>query len=125
MLKATRIAESLTGLEKRSLQEAMLSGGTRILGTIPLEDARFALPRQTFRDAVAMLMGQPLPDGLPEACPSCGEEGADLAHYLKCCDGGWVRRRHTEVLKELARLMKEVCETVEEEPVFGPVYVRQ
>ena len=74
MLKATRIAERLTGLEKRSLQEALLSGGTRILETIPLEDAGFALPRQTFRDAVALLMGQPLPDGLPDACPHTQRE---------------------------------------------------
>jgi hypothetical protein len=66
-------------------------------------------------------MGLPLPDGLPPSCPSCGEEDADLAHYLSCSKGGWVRRRHTEVQKALARLMKIVCETVVLEPVLPEV----
>lgn len=120
-LRAEELVERLHGSEKRSLQESLEGAGAVWLAAIPLEEAGFAFPRQTFRDAVAIRMGLPVPDPLPACCPSCGKEGAELAHYLKCSTGGWVRRRHTEVLKELSRLMGEVCETVIEEPTLGPI----
>ena len=120
-LEAEDIEQRLTGRQQRSLHEARLSGAARWLAAIPLKDAGYALPRQIFRDAVAIGMGLPLPDGLPPSCPSCGEEDADLAHYLSCSKGGWVRRRHTEVQKELARLMKLVCEVVDVETVLPEV----
>ena len=122
-LEAERVEQSLTGRQQRSLHEARLSGAARWLAVIPLEEAGFALPRQVFRDAAAIRMGLPLPDGLPPSCPSCGEEDADLAHYLSCSKGAWVKRRHTEVLKALARLMKMAgCEVVVEEPLLGPIF---
>jgi hypothetical protein len=91
------------------------------LAAIPLDDSGLALDRQTFRDAVAIRMGLLPPDELPKDCPSCGEEDIEISHLLKCPNGGWVRRRHTEVLKVWAKLMRGVCETVVEEPYLGPV----
>jgi len=110
----------LSGAEKRSLHEAKLSGSSRWLGAIPLEEPGYALTRQTFRDAIAIRMGIPVPDPLPPECPSCGAD-ADLAHLLKCPFGGWIRRRHNEVQRELIRLMKQVCDVVIAEPVLPPV----
>lgn len=124
-IEADEIERRLGGAEQRSLHETRLSGGARWLAAIPLNDfnCRYALPQQVFRDAVALQMGQPLPDDLPSHCPSCDEQNVDVAHFLKCPKKGWVRRRHTEVLKELARLMRGVCGKtgVIEEPELGPV----
>ena len=122
-LEAGAIEEKLEGAERRSFHEVRLSGGARWLAAVPLDDPGFALPRQVFRDAVALQMGMPLPDALPPNCPSCGQHDVDVAHFLMCPNKGWVRRRHTEVLKELARLMRSVCGKtgVIEEPELGPV----
>jgi hypothetical protein len=120
-LQVVDLIRRLQGREHVSLLEASRGGGAAWLAAVPLEEAGYAFPRQTFRDAVAVRMGIPLPDPLPPACPSCGEEDAEFSHSLKCHTGGWVRRRHTDVLKEWARLMKMLCETVVEEPELGPV----
>jgi len=120
-IEAAEIEERLIGAERRSLHEAQLSGGARWLGAIPLEAPGYALSRQTFRDAVAVRMGLPVPDPLSPDCPSCNQE-ADLAHLLKCPNGGWIRRRHNEVQRELIRLMKGACDTVIAEPVLPPVH---
>ena len=74
------------------------------------------MTRQTFRDAIALRMGLPLPDPLPERCPSCGEP-FDLDHALKCSTGAWVRRRHDEVKLAWKRLLQQVSATVLEEPL--------
>ena len=120
-MKAAQLERELEGRERASLHEALNGGGNVWLAAIPLDDSGLALDRQTFRDAVALRMGQPIPDKLPSYCPSCGEEDIELSHFLKCPNGGWVRRRHTEVLKVWAKLMRGVCETVVEEPFLGPV----
>jgi hypothetical protein len=122
-LEAEELEAELDGNESRTLREIRMTGGASWLAAIPLEDSSFALSQQTFRDVVALLMGQPLPDELPPDCPSCGSKGVDVAHLLMCPNGGWIRRRHTEVLKELARLLKVVCgqTAVYEEPELGPI----
>ena len=63
-------------------------------------------------------MGLPLRDPLPVRCPSCGEDFT-ISHALKCKKGGWVVRRHREVVKAWSTLFKKVSVSVAEEPHLG------
>ena len=111
------LLKQTTGRARRAFEEARVQGGRTWLAAIPLECHGLALPRQTFRDAVALRMGVPLPDPLPSVCPSCGEPFS-LQHALKCKKGGWVVRRHREVLLAWASLFERVASFVEEEPAL-------
>jgi hypothetical protein len=106
------------GRARHAFEEARLAGGSAWLSARPLEHLGLVLDRQTFRDAIALRMGVPLPEPLPPSCPSCGEEFT-VSHALKCKKGGWVGRRHREVLRAWSTLFKRVSPTVVEEPHLG------
>jgi hypothetical protein len=79
------------------------------------------LDRQTFRDAIALRMGLPFPDPLPSHCPSCGAD-FDLDHALRCKKGGWVSRRHLEVIRAWKFfLQKGGYHSIREEPFLRPL----
>ena len=118
---AEELEKCLSGRAKRGFQEARMRGGSAWLVAVPLESLGLDLDALTFRDAVALRMGMDLPDPLPSKCPSCGAE-ADLGHFLKCKRGGWVWRRHLEVLRAWkAYLEKGGANPVVEEPYLLPV----
>ncbi len=115
------LATRLSGRAARGFEEARSRGGSAWLSFIPLESLGLDLDAETFRDALALRMGQELPHPLPSTCPSCGEK-MSIAHALKCKKGGWVNRRHREVLKAWMRyLEKGGATSVTEEPYLLPV----
>lgn len=66
-------------------------------------------------------MGMDLPDTLPTLCPSCGSE-MSLEHALECKRGGWVMRRHHEVVRSWKRYFERGgARSVQVEPVLRPL----
>ena len=119
--RADELAEGLSGRAARGFQEARMRGGSAWLAFLPLEALGLDLDSVTFRDAVALRMGLPLPESVPSMCPSCGIK-ADTGHLLKCKRGGWVSRRHKEVLRAWkAYLERGGATAVYEEPFLLPV----
>jgi hypothetical protein len=115
---ADEMAKDLSGRAARGFEEARLRGGSSWLSFAPLDDLGLSLDRVTFRDAVALRMGVELPDGMPTTCPSCGEQ-ADLDHFLSCKKGGWVVRRHNEVVRAWKRYFEKAgYRIVHMEPVL-------
>ena len=112
------------GRALRGLQEGRLSGGSSWLNALPLDGMGLCLPRQAFRDAIALRAGVELPDELPAECPSCGDR-FDLDHALSCKRGGWVGRRHTDLMTAWKAVLKKAFPNIDEEPrvpaVAGPV----
>ena len=79
------------------------------------------MDRLVFRDAVALRMGLDPPDPLPTHCPSCGEKFT-LAHALECKRGGWVTRRHNEVIRAWMQYFKKGgAVSVHAEPLLRPL----
>ena len=115
---ADRLEAGMEGRRRHAFEEARRAGGSAWLTARPLEHMGLGVDRQTFRDAVALRTGRELPDRLPEVCASCGEQ-MSLSHALKCKKGGWVVRRHREVLKAWSTLFRKVTPTVIEEPSIG------
>ena len=119
--EADEIAKLLSGRQARGFEEARLRGGSPWLSLVPLDELSLGLDRCAFRDAVALRMGLPFPDPLPSQCPSCGGE-FDISHALQCKRGGWVTRRHLEVLRAWKRyLIRGGYSTVREEPLLRPL----
>ena len=100
------LASRLSGRAARGFEEARSRGGSAWLSFIPLESLGLDLDAETFRDAISLRMGQELPHPLPSTCPSCGEK-MSISHALKCKKGGWVNRRHREVLKAWMRYLEK------------------
>ena len=66
-------------------------------------------------------MGRPSPDPLPSQCPSCGAD-FDIDHALRCKKGGWVSRRHLEVIRAWKfYLSRGGFHSVREEPYLRPL----
>ena len=98
-----------------------MRGGSAWLAVLPLEALGLDLDDVTFRDAVALRMGQELPDAPRRKCPSCGADGS-IDHLLKCKRGGWVSRRHREILRAWKSYLERAGATaVYEEPYLLPV----
>jgi hypothetical protein len=117
--EARELLKLLSGRSRKALEEALdIGNGFDWLTHAPLDHLGLSLDRQTFRDAVALRMGVPLPDPLPDYCPSCGAP-FDLAHALKCKNGDWVRRRHDEVARTWMTLFKRISSTVQPEPFLA------
>jgi hypothetical protein len=110
------LLSKLKGRDRKGLEEILEGGCSAWLGAVPLEYLGLNLERTTFRDAVALRMGLPMPDPLPPHCGSCGAADFDITHALKCKKGAWVRRRHEEVKHAWTTLFKKVSTTVTEEP---------
>ncbi len=119
--RAEDLAAGLTGRAARGFEEARLRGGSAWLSFIPLEALGIDLDETTFRDAIALRMGQELPEAPPRKCPSCGA-ACGINHLLKCKRGGWISRRHKEVLKAWKSYLERGGAThVFEEPPLLPV----
>jgi len=115
------LAKLLSGRQARGFEEARLRGGSSWLSLVPLDELSLGLDRCAFRDAIALRMGLPFPDPLPSQCPSCGDP-FDIDHALKCKRGGWVSRRHLEVMRAWKRyLTRGGYTTVQEEPLLRPL----
>ena len=78
----------------------------------------FHLEKQSFRDALYLRYGFPLPR-LPQKCV-CGAPFNEV-HGLNCQRGGFVIIRHNEVRDLTAELLSEVCNDVAVEPALTPL----
>ena len=117
--EARELLKQLTGRSRKALEEALdVGNGFDWLSHAPLDYLGLSVDRQAFRDAIALRMGVPLPDPLPEYCPSCGAP-FDIAHALKCKSGDWVKRRHNEVALTWMTLFKRISSTVQSEPYLA------
>jgi hypothetical protein len=116
---AKELLTHFSGRARRALEETLEAGpGGDWLSHAPLDFLGLSMDRQTFRDAIALRMGTPFPDDLPDFCPSCG--GAfDVSHALKCKKGNWVTRRHNEVAKAWLALFRKASATVTSEPFLA------
>ena len=123
---ARELLKLLSGRSRKALEEALdVGNGFDWLSHAPLDHLGLSVDRQTFRDAIALRMGVPLPDPLPDYCPSCGAP-FDIAHALKCKSGDWVRRRHNEVAQTWMTLFKRISPTVQPEPhLAAPVDLKR
>jgi hypothetical protein len=118
---ADDLAQHLSGRAAKGFEEARLRGGSSWLSFVPLDELRLGLDRQTFRDAIALRMGLPFPDSLPSHCPSCGAD-FDVDHALRCKKGGWVSRRHLEVIRAWKfYLSRGGYHSLREEPYLCPL----
>jgi hypothetical protein len=116
---ADSVEKELEGEERHIMREMRLPGSDRSICAIPRDGSAAAYDRQTFRDHMAIRMGLPCPDPLPEDCPRCGEEDIDRNHLLNCKTQGRVTRRHGEVQRAWAKLMKLACRWASLEPLMG------
>ena len=120
--EADEVSKMLSGRAARGFEEARLRGGSSWLSMVPLDELAMGLDRSQFRDAIALRMGLPFPDPLPSHCPSCGFAPFDVEHALKCKRGGWVSRRHLEVIRAWKRfLIRGGYTAVQEEPLLRPL----
>ena len=119
--QADDLASRLTGRAARGFEEARLRGGSSWLSFVPLDELGLSMDRAPFRDAVALRMGRELPDPLPTTCPSCGS-AFDIQHALDCKKGGWVVRRHNEIVRAWKRYFeKGGSRIVHVEPLLPPL----
>ena len=91
---------------------------SRWLTVLPLEEHRFALHKQAFRDALALRYGR-LPSQVPTHC-SCGQSFS-IQHMLSCPKGGYPSIRHNELRDFTASLLTETCHGVATEPLLQPL----
>lgn len=118
---ANQLKEGLEGRAARGFEEARLRGGSAWMSVIPLGCLGLMLDAQSFRDAIALRMGLPLAEALPPRCASCGELGT-VDHLLQCKRGGWVSKRHREILKAWVEYFRRGGATaVHDEPLLPPV----
>ena len=96
--KADSLAAALGDRAARGFSEGRTRGGSLWVTAIPIDSLGLGLDRSVFRDAVALRYGLEPPDPLPVTCPSCSADFS-IDHALKCKKGGWVGRRHKEVLR--------------------------
>ena len=129
-IKAKKAAEELHQQLPPKLQHtrqlASEKGASSWLTVIPMAEHGFVLPKGTFRDALCLRYGWPVP-GLPTTCV-CGSP-MEIEHALSCKFGGLPIRRHNEVRNLLASCLQKVgCATTLEPPLqrlSGEVFTRQ
>ena len=104
--------------QKKLLEVTSEVGASSWLNAIPLKRYGFHLDKQSFRDALYLRYGFPLPR-LPQKCV-CGKPFNEV-HGLNCQRGGFTIIRHNEVRDLTAELLSEVCNDVSIEPSLTPL----
>ena len=117
-LKLAEIRHQMQNDQKRQLEIISEVGASSWLNAIPLKRYGFHLEKQSFRDALYLRYGFPLPR-LPLKCV-CGAPFNEV-HGLNCQRGGFVIIRHNEVRDLTAELLSEVCNDVAIEPALTPL----
>ena len=115
---ANAVRSRLPPERQLAIDLAQEKGASSWLSVLPLEEHGFHLHKTSFRDAICLRYGWPLPR-LPGHC-ACGSEFT-VTHALSCPTGGFPTIRHNEVRNDLGELMAEVCPNVALEPVLSPV----
>ena len=102
----------------RNLEQLSEPGASSWLGAIPLKEQGFNLNKSEFQDALNLRYDRPLKN-LPSKCP-CGMN-FDVTHVMNCHRGGFINARHDNVRNFEGRLLKDVCNDVQIEPILQPV----
>ena len=115
---AMTITANLSPPLQYSILAAQEKGSSSWLSALPLDHLGFDLHKGTFRDALRLRYGWPLPY-LPQQCP-CGS-AYNVDHALTCRLGGFPTLRHNQLRNFTANLLKEVCNNISTEPVLQPL----
>ena len=116
--KLEELQQQMNNNQKKLLEVTSEVGASSWLNAIPLKKYGFHLEKQSFRDALYLRYGIPLPR-LPQKCV-CGAPFNEV-HGLNCQRGGFVIIRHNEVRDLTAELLAEVCNDVATEPSLTPL----
>ena len=100
------------------VNQARDKGASSWLNALPIEELKFVLNKEEFRDALRLRYNIDL-DNLPTTCP-CGKK-FDVTHALSCGNGGFVIERHDNIKNTLTTLLTKVCLDVEAEPELIPI----
>ena len=114
----TALHERLSFEQKRRLDAVTQQGASNWLSAMPIKSYGFFLDKLSFRDALFIRYGIPLPN-LPSRCV-CGEPYNEV-HALNCPRGGFISVRHNEIRDLTAELLNEVCNDVSTEPMLTPL----
>jgi hypothetical protein len=118
--EADEVQARLTeGSQRRAMEGARMKGGSLVLTTMPIAEHGFHLASKSdFHDFLKLHFGWPLPK-LPATCP-CGKSYS-VDHAQMCKLGGFVGRRHDDLVDLLGRRMKQCYNDVEVEPLLQPL----
>ncbi len=114
--KAVAVYEALPPDSKRFMMQSQDKGASswvNVRNVIPLEDEGFNVNKEEFFDSFRIIYNLPLPL-LPVTCVF--SQPNNLTHALQCQEGGFVNRRHDNIIDFLVCLLKEVCINVQAEP---------
>ena len=100
------------------VNQARDKGASSWLNALPIEELKFVLNKEEFRDALRLRYNIDL-ENLPTTCP-CGKK-FDVTHALSCGNGGFVIERHDSIKNTLTTLLTKVCLDVEAEPELIPI----
>jgi predicted secreted protein len=100
------------------VNQARDRGASSWLNALPIEELKFVLNKEEFRDALRLRYNLDL-ENLPTTCP-CGKK-FDVTHALSCGKGGFVIERHDSIKNTLTTLLTKVCLDVEAEPELIPI----
>jgi hypothetical protein len=100
------------------VKQARDTGASSWLNALPIEELKFVLNKEQFRDALRLRYNIDL-DNLPTTCP-CGKK-FDVTHALSCGKGGFVIERHDSIKNTLTTMLTKVCLDVESEPHLIPI----
>ena len=112
------IREEASSALQRAMDMASERGASIWLTVLPLDEHRFALHKQAFRDVLALRYGW-LPSMVPTHC-ACGQSFS-IQHMLACSKGGYPTIRHNELRDFTASLLTETCHSAAIEPSLLPL----
>ena len=120
--RAKTMQETLLGKQsvsvKRNFEQLSQPGASTWLGSLPLKDQGFNLNKAEFQDALNLRYDRPLKN-MPSKC-GCSKP-FNVTHAMNCKRGGFIGKRHDNIKKFEAQLLKQVCRDVQIEPPLQPV----
>ncbi len=108
------IKENLSPKSQRCLELASEQGASSWLTALPLQDLKYSLNKQEFRNAIMVRYDWNIPE-MPSFC-ACGNKNS-IDHALSCKKGGYPIIRHNAIRDTAAIIMREAgCVDVRIEP---------
>jgi hypothetical protein len=109
-----KIIQTLSPKSRRCLQLAAEKGASSWLTALPLQELKYSLNKQEFRNAIMVRYNWAIPD-MPTFC-GCGARNS-IDHALACKKGGYPILRHNAIRDTTALIMREAgCVDVQVEP---------
>ena len=121
-LESKRLHDTVDVSVKRLIECAAEPGASTRLNTLPIEEHGFLLVKSSFRDALCLRYGWPIP-GICTRC-ACGSPFS-IDHAMICHKGGFLTLWHNEVRDVIAELLSQTCHCVSIEPRLQPLHNEQ